>query len=108
MIVFSYEILDDFLAALSRRISDEIFSQYIEPNISTEIAATRHKIILQFLGKPDISNPNLLVLHQIAIKIGTKKEKDEVMGNLKKAFQEAGNISLIQGEINEIMMSCNW
>ena len=85
MIVFSYDILDDFLSALSRRISNEIFSQYIEPNQSTDIAANRNKIILQFLGRPDPTNVNLLVLHQIAIKISNQKEKEDVMENLKKA-----------------------
>ncbi len=105
MIVFNYEILDDFLTAISRRVSNELFSQYIEPEKNSELVAFRHKLILQFIGRPDPANIHFTVLHQIVLPISGSKEKEEIIANLKKAFLTAGEITLIQGHINEIIMS---
>ena len=107
MIVFNYEILEDFLSALNRRVSNEIFSQYIEPEQNSELVAYRHKLILQFIGRPDPSNIHFAVLHQIAIPISGSKEREEIIGNLKKAFQTSGEVHLIQGYINEIIIAGN-
>jgi hypothetical protein len=105
MIIFNYTILDQFLEALSRRASNEIFSSYFEPNQSIEIADNRHKLILQFLGYPNSNNTNLIVLHQCILKMKTKNEREVVIQNLQKAFKESGDVMLIQGSINEIFTS---
>ncbi|MHA1719634.1 MAG: hypothetical protein ACTSWX_04585 [Promethearchaeota archaeon] len=105
MIVYNYERLEDFLAALSRRMNNEVFSQYIEPNNTPEISSGDFKLILQFLGKPDINNSSIIALHQCVIRIKTIKERNETIKDLKNAFEAAGGISLIQGWIKEIVQS---
>jgi hypothetical protein len=104
MIVFNFDRLDDFLARLPQRAVNDVFTEYVEPKLTGEVPTQSHKLILQFLGKPDPQSPQLIILHQCAIKIGSKKERDDVIENLKKAF-DAGGIRLVQGCINEIFMS---
>ena len=105
MIVYNYENLEDFLKALSRCINNEVFSQYIEPKNTPEISSTDFKLILQFLGKPDINNTNLIALYQCVLRIKTVKERNNTIEELKKAFDTAGSISLVQGWIKEIFQS---
>ena len=105
MIVYNYENLDDFLTALSRRINNEVFSQYIEPKSTPDISSGDFKLILQFLGRPDIDNTALIALHQCVLRIKTIKEKNNTIKELKNAFEAAGGISLIQGWIKEIFQS---
>ena len=105
MIVYNYENLEEFLKALSRRINNEVFSQYIEPKNTHGISSGDFKLILQFLGKPDINNTTLIALHQCVLRIKTIKEKNNIINELKNAFEAAGGISLIQGWIKEIFQS---
>jgi len=105
MIVYNYENLEDFLKALTRRINNEVFSQYIEPKSTPDISSGDFKLILQFLGKPDITNTNLIALHQCVIRIKTIKERNNTIEELKNAFEAAGGILLIQGWIKEIFQS---
>jgi hypothetical protein len=104
MIIFNYDVLDQFLEMLPNRAINQIFTQYIEPKNGEGLPSQMHKLVLQFLGRPDPSNTNFLVMYQTAIKISSKKERDEVIANLRKAF-DAGGIQLVQGCINEIFMS---
>jgi len=105
MIVYNYENLEDFLKALSKRINNEVFSQYIESKSTPDISSGDFKLILQFLGRPDINNTSLIALYQCIIRIKTIKERNETIKELKKAFEAAGEISLIQGWIKEIFQS---
>ncbi|QEE15169.1 hypothetical protein DSAG12_00993 [Promethearchaeum syntrophicum] len=105
MIVYNYENLEDFLKALSKRINNEVFSQYIESKSTPDITSGDFKLILQFLGKPDINNTTLIALYQCVIRIKTIKERNDTIEELKKAFEAAGAISLIQGWIKEIFQS---
>ncbi|MHA1475058.1 MAG: hypothetical protein ACTSQ5_07710 [Promethearchaeota archaeon] len=105
MIVFNYENLEDFLKALSRRIINEVFSQYIEPKTTPDISSGDFKLILQFLGKPDVNNTTLIALHQCVLRIKTITERNKTIKELKNAFEAAGGISLIQGWIKEIFQS---
>lgn len=105
MIVYNYENLEDFLNALSRRINNEVFSQYIEPKNLPDISSGDFKLILQFLGKPDSTNTSLIALHQCVLRIKTIKERNDTIKELKNAFEAAGGISLIQGWIKEIFQS---
>ena len=105
MIVYNYENLEDFLNALSRCINSEVFSQYIEPKNTPDISSGDFKLILQFLGRPDINNTTLIALHQCVLRIKTIKEKNNTIKELKNAFDAAGGISLIQGWIKEIFQS---
>lgn len=105
MIVYNYENLEDFLNALSRRINNEVFSQYIEPKTTPDISSGDFKLILQFLGKPDSNNTALIALHQCILRIKTIKERNDTIKELKNAFEAAGRISLIQGWIKEIFQS---
>ena len=105
MIVYNYENLEDFLSALSRRMNNEVFSQYIEPKSTPDISSGDFKLILQFLGRPDNNNTALIALYQCVLKIKTIKERDDTIKELKNAFEAAGGISLIQGWIKEIFQS---
>jgi len=105
MIVYNYENLEDFLKALTRRINNEVFSQYIEPKSTPDISSGDFKLILQFLGKPDTTNTNLIALHQCVLRIKTIKERNNTIEELKNAFEAAGGILLIQGWIKEIFQS---
>ena len=105
MICFNYTDLSQFTEALLRRAFNEIFYQYIVPKSSTDIALEQHKLILQFLGKPDPNNTNFLVLHQCEVKIKNQKNREETIANLEIAFEKVGEIKMIQGSINEIFQS---
>ncbi len=105
MIVYNYENLEDFLKALSRRINNEVFSQYIEPKNTPDISSGDFKLILQFLGRPDTNNTSLIASYQCVLRIKTIKERDKTIDELKNAFEATGGISLIQGWIKEIFQS---
>lgn len=105
MLVFQYNQLEDFLTSLKYRITDEVYSQYVEPNNAMGAASNQHHLILQFLGHPDTKNVNILGLYQIRIEINTRQERDSIIVDLQKAFATAGNIKLIQGSITEIFRS---
>ncbi len=102
MIVLNYENLEQFLFALQRRISNEVFAQYVEGKNSQDENSTTHTMILQFLGRVD---PNVLALHQCSLKLQKQEEKDELIQTLQQSFEKAGDIQLIQGKIIDIMMS---
>ena len=95
----------NILLKLDRRASNEIFSQYIEPHSSSEIAPNRHKLILQFLGYISPDNTSINVLHQCVLKIKSSQERNNILEEMKKAFGKIGQISIIEGYINEIIMS---
>jgi hypothetical protein len=102
MIVFNFEILDQFLAALSNRIHNQIFFHIRAPNSGSDQNESVYEVMLQFLGRPD---PQVLVLHQCAIKLQKKEEREVVIARLKETFKTAGDIILIQGRIQELIMS---
>lgn len=104
MIVFNFDILDQFLGALACRATPFVFTQYVEPHTAEGVPVTTHKLMLQFMGRPDPQSPQLMVLHQCVLKIQAKKERDEIIASMKGAFDTNG-IKLIQGYINEIFMS---
>lgn len=105
MLVFQYQVLEDFLASLNYRLVDEVFSQYIEPETTLGASPNHHQLILQFLGHPDSQNTNILGLYQIKLEIKTHQERDRIIVHLKEAFKKAGEIRLIQGSISEIYRS---
>ena len=90
MIVYNYENLEDFLKALSKRINNEVFSQYIESKSTPDISSGDFKLILQFLGRPDINNVSLIALYQCVIRIKTIKENYQHPGKRFKAFYHIG------------------
>jgi hypothetical protein len=102
MIVLQYDTLEQFLQALNRRVSNELFSHIEENNPSHEESGKNFKIILQYLGRID---PALLVLHQCVIKIQHQEEKDQILKSITQAFEKAGGIVLIQGKIQELILS---
>jgi hypothetical protein len=102
MIVFNYDGLEDFLRALERRISNEVFAQYLDrPSPQVENDST-HTVILQYLGKLENS---ITVLHQCVLKLKKQEEKDQLIQTLQDAFEKAGGIQLIQGKIVELVLS---
>ena len=105
MLIFNFEIIDDFLKALKYRIVDEVFSEYLEPETSLGASPQNHKLILQFIGRPDEKNTSILALYQIRIRIKQKNERNEIINHLQEAFAKVGGISLIQGNITEIFQS---
>ena len=106
MIIFHYDILDQFLNVLPRNIANEIFIQYLEPiNILEMNNSTIHQVILQFLGKPDSTNVHLTILHQCALTIKTQADRQQIMDQIKEAMQSSGKFTLIQGKISEIVHS---
>ena len=105
MIVFNYKKLDDFLAKMVLRMGNTVFTQYIEPSTNPDLSENRHKLILQFLGYPSQGNTDLNILHQISLGIKSSAERDEVIVKMKKAFEKIGDISIVEGYINEIFMS---
>ncbi len=106
MIVFHYDLLDQFLHVLPRNIANEVFIQYLEPINALEMNnSTIHKAILQFLGKPDPANIHLTILHQCALVIKTQADRQQIMDQIKGAMQSSGQFTLIQGQISEIVHS---
>ena len=106
MIIFHYDILDQFLHVLPRNISNEIFFQYLEPTNALEMTNnTIHQVILQFLGKPDPVNIHLTLLHQCALNIKTQADRQQIMDQIKEALQNTGHFTLVQGKISEIVHS---
>ena len=108
MIVYNFEKLEPFLFSLSSRVSSEVFTQYVEPDRTRDFSMSSsgsHKLILQFIGRIDPTGANITILHQLSLDIKGSDERDEVIGSLKKAFDEAGGIRLIQGSINEVFTS---
>ena len=96
------------MVSLASRVSSEVFTQYVEPDRTSDFSMPSggsHKLILQFIGRIDPTGAGLTVLHQLSLDIKGSDERDEVIGSLKKAFDEAGGIRLIQGSINEIFTS---
>ena len=102
MIIFNFDLLEQFLQALPRRIGNEVFAHYIEEKNPNGELTGEHTIYLQFLGHPDQS---ITVLHQCRIKIIKKEEREQIIASLMKAFEKAGGIQLIQGKIQEMFMS---
>ena len=72
MIVLNYENLEQFLFALQRRISNEVFAQYVEGKNSQDENSTTHTMILQFLGRVD---PNVLRLTSMFVEITKARRK---------------------------------
>ena len=105
MLVFNFENLENFLEALKFRMQNEVFSTYLEPESSLGASPQNHKLILQFLGKPDEKNISLHALYQIRMTLKKKNERTEIIAQLQKAFEIAGGIKLIPGTITEIFQS---
>lgn len=106
MIIFHYDVLEQFLNQLPRNISSEVFIQYLEPNQELELQERdSHKVILQFLGRPDDGNPHLNILHQCVIKINSTKERDEVVKRIETALNTLKNFKVVRGKISEIVHS---
>ncbi|MHA1521097.1 MAG: hypothetical protein ACTSVZ_06940 [Promethearchaeota archaeon] len=106
MIIFHYDILDQFLHVLPRNVANEIFIQYLEPTNELEMTNnTIHQVILQFLGKPDSGNVHLSTLHQCALNIKTQADRQQIMDQIKEALQKTGQFTLIQGKISEVVHS---
>lgn len=106
MIIFHYDLLDQFLLALPRNMSSDVFLRYLEPaEAGSGIDTGNHTIMLQFMGKPDSQNVHLLVLHQCIIPLKSKQEKTEIVDKIQHAFQFSGEFHIIQGSISEIIHS---
>ena len=104
MLVFNYEILDQFLTALNQRINNQIFFHFRDPgqNADLDMSSETNEVILQFLGRPDSV---LTALYQTKMKIAKKEDRNVILSQLETAFKVAGEIHLIQGKIYEIVMS---
>lgn len=106
MIIFHYELLQEFLAALPRNITKDIFIQYLEADDSPDRSdLTYHKIILQFLGKPTEENPYLNILHECIIPIKTKEERKKIIQEIEIAFGQKSEYKVVRGKISEIIHS---
>ncbi|MHA1775137.1 MAG: hypothetical protein ACTSWC_00090 [Promethearchaeota archaeon] len=106
MIIFHYDVLEQFLNQLPRNISSEVFIQYLEPNPELELQdLNSHQIILQFLGRPDDSNAHLNILHQCVININSKKERKEVVQRIETALNSLQNFKVVRGKISEVVHS---
>lgn len=104
MLVFNFELLDQFLTALSQRINNQIFFHFRDPGVNSELdlSSDSNEVILQFIGRPDAV---LTALYQTKMKIAKKEDRTAILSQLESAFKSAGEISLIQGKIYEIVMS---
>ncbi|WP_457556488.1 hypothetical protein [Candidatus Harpocratesius sp.] len=106
MIIFQYDILEQFLNKMPRNISTEVFVQYLEPNHSMSMPERdTHRIILQFLGHPDDNNPHLNVLHQCVIELKSKKEREEIIKKIESAFDTLKKFKIVRGKISEVVHS---
>ena len=105
MIVFNYERLEEFLMNLDKRIGNKIFTKYVEPGPSSDLAPNKHKFVVQFLGYPSVDNNSFQVLHQCRLFINSKKERDEVIEKMKKSLDKIEHVRIVEGHISEIFIS---
>ncbi len=105
MIVFNYERIEEFLVNLDKRIGNKIFTNYVEPGPNSDLAPNKHKLVVQFLGYPAVDNNSFQVLHQCRLFINSKKERDEVINQIKKSLEKVEGIHIVQGHISEIFIS---
>ncbi|MFX1450048.1 MAG: hypothetical protein ACFFCM_04335 [Promethearchaeota archaeon] len=97
MIIIHLEDLNDFANMLDKRISNEIFFEFVKPNY--EINGIR--VQLQYLGV--MNNTNILfTTHLDFPKI---KDKESVKKKLKEIKITELDIKLIHGTIRELYLS---
>jgi hypothetical protein len=105
MIVLNFELLDQFLQAMANRINNSVFFHFIDrygPKEEENAAENVCEVLLQFLGRPD---PAITALYQCKVKFQKKEERETIIAQLSKAFKVGGEITLVQGRIQEIIMS---
>lgn len=103
MIVFNLEKLEDFMYSLPRNITKEVFFYIDEESTHPEFHQSEEtRLILHFLGK---INEQLTGLYQTRLTFPKSLKKDKIYTEMKKVFEEQGDIKLISGKISEIYYS---
>ncbi len=106
MIVIFIDNIEDFVSFLDRRVQDEIFYEFKEQSVESDLISSKDiSIVLHFLSKIESS----LTLYETNLSICKKnKEKvdEQVIKELQAIFDKVNpSLKLIKGKIREIFLS---
>ena len=106
MIVIFIDKIENFLDFLDKRLMNEIFYEFKEDKISSEISKEgKHEIILHYLAKVQ-DNLVLFETKQVVTKTGSSNKDKEVIESLQGIFDKVDpSLTLIKGKIREIFLS---
>ncbi|MFX1257147.1 MAG: hypothetical protein ACFFAN_04780 [Promethearchaeota archaeon] len=107
MIVIFLDDIQDFAAALPKRIMNEIFYEFKEINTSDLSSKVDIEIILHFLSKVE----EYICLYETKVNLtkddsGKLNSGQHVINELQKIFSQVdSSLSLVKGKIREIFLS---
>lgn len=106
MIVIFIDNIENFLAFLEKRIMDEIFYEFKEVKINSDLASEiKIEIVLHFLAK--VSDHLILYeTNQLILKPTQSNVDEEVVKTLQEIFNKVdSSLILVKGKIREIFLS---